>query len=65
MLLCASTRRSKAGSMPKSEFPTTQPILGVQMKIPPTIEPIVAYLALSPHRSVASRTEARPESLPR
>jgi hypothetical protein len=52
MLLCTSTRRSKAGrSAGNAEvgIPTTQPILGAQMKIPPTIEPIAH---ISPYRRI-------------
>jgi hypothetical protein len=52
MLLCTSNRRSKAGrSAGNAEvgIPTTQPILGAQMKIPPTIEPIAH---ISPYRRI-------------
>ena len=52
MLRCASTSRSRAGgnaSMPKSEFRPRKPILGAQMKIPPTIEPIAH---ISPYRRI-------------
>jgi hypothetical protein len=40
-------------------IPTTQPILGVADEDSPDYRADRAYLALSPHRSVASRTEAR------
>ena len=40
-------------------IPTTQPILGVADEDTPDYRADRAYLAVSPHRSVASRTEAR------